>query len=170
MVEECEALSTSDLPAIDSWIKDVPLIGPKITLQIGERQTRDATIEVVLKSRGKFIRRYFKCPHCHSPRETLYRTPRSQIFACRKCWGLVYASQRYGRKHPLRAVATPRKREGQLHHPKRQSYWPRPIPGWLDSAVKLGARQVLPARLRTHFSSETSGLREDNRYLVGFSA
>lgn len=67
MVEECEALSTSDLPAIDSWIKDVPLIGPKITLQIGERQTRDATIEVVLKSRGKFIRRYFKCPHCHSP-------------------------------------------------------------------------------------------------------
>lgn len=122
VVEECEALSVSDLPALDSRIKDLPLIGPKITIYVGGQQTRDATIEVVLGARGKFVRRYLKCPHCHSARETLYRTPRSQVFACRACWGLVFASQRYGRKHPLRGVATPRKREGQRRHPARQPY------------------------------------------------
>lgn len=58
---------------------------------------------------GPFRRRWFVCPRCQRPREALYVPPDFQ-WRCRICWDLIYASQRYGERHPLRKKLTPRKR------------------------------------------------------------
>src|SRR5262249_55664093 len=44
-------------------------------------------------------------------RETLFIPPNASDgdWRCRSCWNLIYASQRYGRRHPLRRVLTSRK-------------------------------------------------------------
>ena len=62
---------------------------------------------------GIFIRTFFECPGCGRPRLSLFLAPDDpDIFnyRCRTCVGLVYSCQRYGQRHPLRAINTFQKR------------------------------------------------------------
>jgi len=107
VVEACRALDVRDvLQALDppqrtalrSWI--VPT-HPSLTL--------------VRRDAGPFVRWWFLCPHCRRRCETLFIPPdvSGEDWRCRGCvchGGLVYASQRHGRRHPLRQRLTPRKR------------------------------------------------------------
>ncbi len=81
---------------------------------------------------GSRNRRYFKCPKCHRLVQNLYLPPTKvgdngasnfevtgfkvegklvvlAHFRCRWCWSLRYASQRFGRSHPIRRRLSPRK-------------------------------------------------------------
>lgn len=63
---------------------------------------------------GAVLRTWFLCPRCRSPRGALYQPPDSPgaPWCCRECvggTGAMYASERVGLRHPLRAVLTPRK-------------------------------------------------------------
>jgi hypothetical protein len=58
------------------------------------------------------VRWWFTCPHCERRAGTIHLCPRSTHFACRKCLGLVYHSQR---EHGLeRAFSRKRRIESRL--------------------------------------------------------
>src|SRR5262249_28547938 len=109
VVEACRALDLRDvLPHLDrreqamlpSWN---PPSHPWLTL--------------VPHDAGPLRRWWFLCPHCRRRCETLFIPPdvSGDDWRCRRCvchGGLVYASQRHGRRHPLRQRLTPRKRVG----------------------------------------------------------
>jgi len=61
---------------------------------------------------GPYIKWWFECPSCRRRCENLYVPPNWEPMdlRCRTCHGLIYASQRYGFRHPLRKVLTPRKK------------------------------------------------------------
>src|SRR5215469_6131161 len=110
VVEECLAVRVSELMRRD---------GRPYHPSYGE-------LPLVEKRHGAVRRYYFLCPSCSRVCEALFRPPypfgdkrllkdwRYDIgqagFACRRCYGLVYASQRYGRNHPLRQIPPPRLR------------------------------------------------------------
>jgi len=58
------------------------------------------------------VRWYFLCPACNRKCEDLYPPylGATKDLKCRICSNLIYASQRYGTRHPLRKILTPRKR------------------------------------------------------------
>jgi len=64
-------------------------------------------LTVVPKKRPP-IRWYFLCPSCSRRCEDLFGD--TQNLKCRICSNLIYASQRHGKRHPLRKTLTPRKR------------------------------------------------------------
>jgi len=64
-------------------------------------------LTVVPKKRPP-IRWYFLCPACRRRCEDLFDV--SGSLKCRTCSNLIYASQRHGKRHPLRKTLTPRKR------------------------------------------------------------
>ncbi len=108
LVEEClargRALHVSDLlPALTGYHRELisrwnPLTHPWLTL--------------VPRMGGPFRRWWFLCPRCQRRCEALYVPPGTQRedWRCRICHDLIYASQRYGQRHPLRKKLTPRKR------------------------------------------------------------
>ena len=63
---------------------------------------------------GATWRTYLVCPKCEQLCERLFLPPPDPYsetepeWACRECHGLVYASQRYGRRHPIRLMGAPR--------------------------------------------------------------
>jgi len=66
----------------------------------------------IVPTRGGFCTKWwFACPICGRRCENLYREPDSELedWGCRKCKNLIYASQRYGHRNPLRKRLTPRK-------------------------------------------------------------
>jgi len=70
-------------------------------------------LRVVTGQAGAFVKFFLLCPRCERRCEALYRPPgaRPDDWRCRLCHGLIYASQRHeGARHPLRRIATPRKR------------------------------------------------------------
>jgi hypothetical protein len=70
-------------------------------------------LRVVSGQSGAFVKFFLLCPRCERRCEALYRPPsaRADDWRCRWCHGLIYASQRHeGARHPLRRIATPRKR------------------------------------------------------------
>src|SRR5262249_5583869 len=107
VVEECRMLDVRDvLPnlygsdRVTLWSWNPPSY-PSLTL--------------VPQDVGPLRRWCFLCPRCRRCCETLFVPPdvSSDDWRCRRCvchGGLVYASQRYGRRHPLRQRLTPRKR------------------------------------------------------------
>jgi hypothetical protein len=124
LVEECVAagrvLHVSDvLPYLTGWHRNVirswnPPTHPWLTL--------------VPRMGGPFRLWWFLCPTCRRRCEALYIPPgaRPDDHRCRICWGLIYASQRYGHRHSLRNVFTYRKsvtqRKEALH---QQRAWAR---------------------------------------------
>lgn len=77
-------------------------------------------VKVVERRAGCLRRTYLKCPRCGQLCQHLYLPPPARTlagtelptggWACRRCHGLIYASQRYGRKHLLRRIPPPRRR------------------------------------------------------------
>jgi len=100
-VEECLAINPADYLA-------------------GRQGLPDAEIER-LRS-GATWRSYLVCPRCERLCRNLFLPPpdpsssavpwteRKGEWACRECHGLVYACQRYGRRHPLCLMGAPSKR------------------------------------------------------------
>jgi len=66
----------------------------------------------VVPRKRRPVRWYFLCPVCGRRCEDLYPTYLGDIrnLKCRICSNLIYASQRHGKRHPLRKTLTPRKR------------------------------------------------------------
>ena len=69
-------------------------------------------LQLVPKRNGCCVRWWLLCPTCNKCRESLYLTPEAGFndFQCRVCCSLVYSSQRFSRRHPVRQVLTVRKR------------------------------------------------------------
>ncbi len=94
----------------------------------GRKGLPDVDIEK-LRS-GATWRSYLVCPRCERLCGYLFRPPpdahseAEPEWACRECHGLVYASQRYGRRHPLRLMGPPRARAKRLTG--------RLLPSWYD--------------------------------------
>jgi hypothetical protein len=67
-------------------------------------------VKIVERPAGACRRRfYLMCPGCEHVCEYLYLPPTpNSVWRCRKCHGLIYSSQRYGRRHPLRLTPPPR--------------------------------------------------------------
>lgn len=61
------------------------------------------------------VRWYFLCPACERRCEDLFPPylGATKDLKCRICSNLIYASQRHGKRHPLRKTLTPRKRVGE---------------------------------------------------------
>jgi hypothetical protein len=106
VVEQCDAIRAADLPRRD-----------------GQPYLPHPETPIHAVKSGACVRWYFECPGCDKLVETLYRLPADDVepldcrsaigrlgYACRSCHRLVYASQRYGKNHPLRQVLTSRKR------------------------------------------------------------
>jgi hypothetical protein len=83
-------------------------------------------VKVVERRAGCLRRTYLKCPLCGQLRQYLYLPPPARTlagtevptggWACRKCHGLIYASQRYGQTHLLRRILPPRTRLSRIRH------------------------------------------------------
>ncbi len=105
LVEQCQALHVSEV---------LPYLS-RINLRLIQTYL-DApgypSLVLIPRRGGLFKKWYFACPRCRRPYETLYIPPESRRadWRCRKCWSLVYASQRYGYRHPLRRKLTHRKK------------------------------------------------------------
>ena len=94
LVEQCQTLHVSQvLPYLHRL--NLKLIDTYLTL------STHPCLRVVPRPGGPFKKWYFRCPRCQRPYETLYIPPagRPHDWRCRVCWGLVYASQRYGFRH-----------------------------------------------------------------------
>src|SRR5262245_29015838 len=81
-------------------------------------------LTLVPRMGGPFRRWWFLCPTCERRCETLFVPPKARAddWRCRVCWDLIYASQRYGTRHPLRRVPAPRvkiTRAKALHRQQR---------------------------------------------------
>jgi hypothetical protein len=126
VVEECSAIRAADLPRRD-----------------GRPYVAYPETPIYPVKSGACIRWYFECPGCDKLVETLYRPPGDNVepvdcrtaigrlgYACRSCHRLVYASQRYGKNHPLRQVLTSRKRRHRAFgkpYLNRRSVMPRAV-------------------------------------------
>jgi hypothetical protein len=77
---------------------------------------------------------YLVCQGCGCLREHLFLPPITDpVWRCRKCHGLIYSSQRYGRRHPLRLTPPPRfYAKGILGHA---------LPPWYDVTPMLKAER-----------------------------
>ena len=108
LVEECwregRALHVSDvLPYLTGYHRELiaswnPPTHPGLTL--------------VPRMGGPFRRWWFVCPRCERCCDGLYVPPgvQREDWRCRLCWDLIYSSQRYGFRHPLRRALTYRKK------------------------------------------------------------
>jgi hypothetical protein len=67
-------------------------------------------LRLVARLGGPFKRWWIECLSCGRRRDAVYLPPDATSWACRTCHQLVYATQRYGFRHPLRKVLTHRKR------------------------------------------------------------
>lgn len=69
-------------------------------------------LTVVPRKCGCMVRWFFECPSCRRRCEDLYPAylGDTKNLKCRICSGLIYASQRFSKRHPLRKTLTPRKR------------------------------------------------------------
>jgi hypothetical protein len=105
VIEQCDVRRISDLPRfrIEGSTATVPF---------------SSAPKVVKIARGHGYSWAFLCPNCSRRVEALYRPPDWE-WACRWCHKLVYASQRYGRKNPIRQVQSPRK---LLHRGRGKPY------------------------------------------------
>ena len=67
-------------------------------------------VKMVERPAGACRKRFcLVCPGCKALREHLYLPPSPDpVWRCRKCHGLIYSCQRYGRRHPLRLTPPPR--------------------------------------------------------------
>jgi hypothetical protein len=106
LVEECLPLMVSDI------IAGLPYPARR-HLERWRSPTYGLTL--VARQAGRARRWSVLCPACLSRRHALYRPPdhRDAPWRCRACLdgvGAIYASQRFGRRHPLRRLLTPRKR------------------------------------------------------------
>lgn len=81
-------------------------------------------LKLLASDRGVARSWLFECPSCHRRCESLFIPPNvaHDGWRCRLCCGsgLIYASQRYGYRHPLRKVLTHRKRVTRLKEVRRQ--------------------------------------------------
>ena len=124
LVEECVAaggvLHVNDvLPLLTGWHRAVisrwsPPTYPHLTL--------------VAQMGGPFRRWWLVCPGCKGRCDALYTPPNvsHEDWRCRRCQGFIYASQRYGFRHPLRKVLTHRKRiSGQREVMRQERRWAR---------------------------------------------
>lgn len=114
VIEECECLNVRDvlmhLPAYNAQ-NLIPWDAPGIPY-----------LRLVPGRGGIFIKWWLQCLSCGSKCENLFIPPdgRFNDWRCRGCHSLVYASQRYGKRHELRKVLTPRKRIAREKEEKRQ--------------------------------------------------
>lgn len=104
VVEECRVLHVNDL------LRHLSPFHRKLLRTWQPDKTRPRVM-LVSQMGGPFIRWWF-IPRCRRRCDALYMPPdvKREDWRCRVCWGLVYASQRYGERHPLRKTLTHRKR------------------------------------------------------------
>lgn len=106
VVEACRTLDVRDvLPHLDPE--------DRATLRIWN-PSACPWLTLVNHDTGLLRRWWWLCPRCCRRCETLFIPPDvpGEDWRCRRCvchGGLVYASQRHGRRHPLRQRLTPRK-------------------------------------------------------------
>ncbi len=69
-------------------------------------------LTVIPRRCGCMVRWFFLCPACGRRCEDLFPPylGATKDLKCRICSNLIYASQRHGKRHPLRKTLTPRKR------------------------------------------------------------
>jgi len=104
-VEECASIHvTQILPYLDegTFTHGSAWIFPELP----------TTIRLVAQHSGVCRRWYFACVGCGRRCENLYRPDKAAPlnWRCRLCHDLIYASQRFGFRHPLRRKLTERKR------------------------------------------------------------
>lgn len=112
VVEQCRVVNVRDvLSPIDTEERATLLSSPRV---------RDLIL--IATDTGPIRRWWFRCPTCARLRESLFVPPNvvEDDWRCRACWQLVYASQRYGPRHPLRRVLTSRKRLSQQRRVERE--------------------------------------------------
>ena len=116
VVEECEFLHAQDL----SWH-----IPAHLRRRGGQEWAPPShpNLRMVSRQCGSCVRWFLLCPECRRRCETLYILPGEDPddWICRTCGDLIYASQRYGIRHPLRWKRTPRKRRGIQKAVSRQN-------------------------------------------------
>ncbi len=105
VIEECRALHVSDV------LFDLPL--PDRKRLSSWRPPAHPQLLLVRRPGGPCIRWWLVCPRCRRRCENLYIPPTRggrDDWRCRKCWSLIYASQRFGERHPLSRKLTHRKK------------------------------------------------------------
>jgi len=106
VIEECTALHVGEILGHLPFYNDQNLIpwSPPNNLRL----------RVVPGRGGIFVKWWFQCQGCGRKCENLYVPPDWNLgdWRCRTCHSLIYASQRYGHRHPLRKVMTHRKEVG----------------------------------------------------------
>ncbi len=111
VVEQCRAINVRDVfSPIDTQERASVLSSPRV-----------ADLELVSTDAGCVRRWWFRCPTCSRRRESLFVPPIAvDDWRCRICWDLIYASQRYGRRHPIRRVLTYRKQLTRQRQKERE--------------------------------------------------
>ena len=98
VVEQCARLPLLVLMAAvpEEWLSESNIIEFAYAPYRGLR--------LVPRQHGPCKRWWVQCPTCGKRRDTLYRPPPAfeDDWRCRVCHGLIYASQRYSPRHPLR--------------------------------------------------------------------
>ncbi len=116
VVEQCEALHVSEV---------LPYLHPlnHALIETWWSPPTHPSLRLVPRRGGPFKKWYFACPRCWRPYETLYVPPggRPEDWRCRVCWDLIYASQRYGVRHPLHKRLTHRKKITRRKEAMRQA-------------------------------------------------
>lgn len=91
---------------------------------------RSVTLATTTTKHRLGIRRWWVCPNCGRRSGCLYSPHPDKPFACRKCWGLLYASQYESakiRNHPLMRFlrrwkqGQQREQKGRRHRPSRHA-------------------------------------------------
>lgn len=159
VVEECGALTVRDLSS------QLPQFADATTLRW--RPSPHTSLTLIARQAGSVRRWWFRCPRCARPRESLFVPPTAQPndWRCRRCWNLIYASQRYGRRHPLRQKLTPRKRVSAIMaDARRRRAEVKRLREWEErrrlDAIEAEARAERAARQREHDQARQARRRE----------
>src|SRR5262245_10188937 len=97
LVEQCTGISVRDIEAsLRGWPVQLSceVEGRPVTVSVRMTHTRSVF--------GKGRQWWFHCPSCYRRCSWLYLPPGALKFACRRCWGLAYYSQRTRRRQWLR--------------------------------------------------------------------
>jgi hypothetical protein len=110
------------------------------------RHPAQPVLVFLTRREGAAVRTWLVCPSCGSPRGALYQPPHAPRapWRCRECvggTGAMYASERYGLRHPLRAVLTPRKARSRERRAARE----RRLEARLLSVVRAQLAEELAA-------------------------
>jgi hypothetical protein len=166
-IQECKPLSVADF----------------VQARTGMIRARLPDVRIVEQAAGCVRRSYVVCPKCRNLCQHLYLPPETRrSWACRKCHNIIYASQRYGRKHLLRRILPPRARLNRIiRNPvfPNPEWWPdipstrgrnpfRNFKALTDAVAKYAAdRQRLPWWKRSRGAHDGADRSRERRVSFG---